>query len=264
MFFFKFKKQKNSQQDNEFVDKEIKKIPKVISIIFFVYIVLFLALMIWLFYFKATYYISPVQGTSMQPTINPDIVSQTDSTDFVYVNSRKAGTYGDIVTIDVGAEKPIIKRIIGTQGDLVSIYIADDGYYHVAMLYKNTRNVVVLNEDYIKSYSLWTSAREGILQNEVIYEKQFYDTFLNGATNLEIIDGVLFYEIPENFYFCLGDNRAVSSDSRSRGVFNKDQIKGVAEIIVKDGNINSGWLLGKKISAISAYYWEKIENSFAR
>lgn len=262
MFFFK--SHKNSKKEDEFVEKEIKKIPKVISIMFFVYIILFLALMVWLFYFKATYYISPVQGTSMQPTINPEISSQLDSNDFVYVNGRKTGTYGDIVTIDVGAENPIIKRVIGMEGDLVSIYMTEDGYYHVAILYRYTRDVVILEEEYIKSYSKWTSSREGIVVSNVVYEKQFYDTFLKSGSNLENIDGVLFYEVPKNAYFCLGDNRAVSSDSRSRGVFSKNQIKGVAEIIVKYGNVSSGSLLGKKIAAIAAYYWEKIEKSFAR
>ena len=264
MFLFKFKKHKTTQKEKDFIEREIKKIPRVISIIFFVYMILFLIIMIWLFYFKATYYISPVRGTSMQPTINSTTTNENVSDDIVYVNSKKIGSYNDVVTIDVGSSNPIIKRVIGMQGDLVSIYVTEGGYYHVAILYKYTKDVVILEEDYIKSYSGWTNTRDSLVYSGVTYEKSFYDTFLKNGQNVESIEGVLFYEIPENAYFCLGDNRAVSSDSRTRGVFSKNQIKGVAEIIVKDGNVNSGWLFGKKLSAIVAYYWGKIEDSFAR
>ena len=36
----------------------------------------------------------------------------------------------------------------------------------------------------------------------------------------------------ENEYYCLGDNRPVSNDSRNLGPFTDDRIKGIAFIII--------------------------------
>ena len=100
---------------------------------------------------------------------------------------------------------------------------------------------------------------------DVVYAKDFYNTFFGQEDeNIVQIDGVLYYQIPKNKYFCLGDNRAYSYDSRSRGLFDKSRLTGVAEIIVKDGALSTGSLASKKINAIVSYYWKRLEKSFAR
>lgn len=269
---FKKSNHKETQQEREFVEKEVKKIPKVISIMFFVYIVLFLSTMVWFFVFKSTYYISKVEGSSMKPTINSGISdSSKDSEDFVYVNTKNKGSHGDIVVIqEFENSEKIIKRIIATAGDKISIYVAEDGFYHVNINYAGTDNVVMLEEDYIKSYYEWRN--QGIymqtkMDNGITYEYTFYSNFINNGSgykaNVSQIDGVYFYEVPTNSYFCMGDNRSVSDDSRRRGVFTANQISGVADIIVRYGSVGGNTLL-KKLSAISAFYWSRLEDTFAR
>ena len=273
MFSFKFKRRKHKETEAErkYIDREVKKIPKVISIIFLVYILIFLGSMIWYFYFKSTYYISTVEGSSMQPTINVNIQKESQAEDLVYVNRRIKGERGDIVTIEVdgvkGKEK-IIKRILAKEGDQVSIYVADDGFYHVAIKYSWADKVEILQEDYIKSYNEWRNSGNHAYEKvvgDVVYAGDFYNTFFGQEDeNIVQIDGVLYYQIPKNKYFCLGDNRAYSNDSRSRGLFDKSRITGVAEIIVKDGALSTGSLASKKINAIVSYYWKRLEKSFAR
>ena len=277
MFKFKFirRKHKETAEEREFVEREVKKIPTAISIIFFVYIVIFLSAMIWYFDFKATYYVSVVEGGSMQPTINSGIADRSsNSEDFVYVNTRKTGERGDIIIIqDDTSQKPIIKRIIGKEGDKVSIFVSSDGNYHVSIKYAWSEEPEVLQEEYVKSYDLWTKSTFSSyftkkIDGGVTYENAFYYQFINDGEgykeNISVIDGVYYYEVPSDCYFCLGDNRAVSSDSRMRGVFKKEQIKGVADIIVKGGSLSSGNLGLKKFSAIFSFYWGKIEELFSR
>mgnify|MGYP003571395752 CR=1 FL=1 len=270
MFSFKFKRNthKETEAERRYVEREVKKIPKVISVIFFIYITIFLSLMIWYFYFKSTYYVSTVEGSSMQPTINVGIQKESQSEDMVYVNRRIKGERGDIVTIETSSDNKIIKRIIAKEGDKVSIYVADDGFYHVAIMYNWSQEVEILEEDYVKSYAEWRNggnhSSEKILEN-VTYALDFYNTFLSDmGENVTKIDGAYYYQVPKDCYFCLGDNRAYSNDSRSRGVFKKSQIKGVAEIIIKGGSLESGSLASKKFNAIISYYWKRLEKSFMR
>ena len=96
----------------------------------------------------------------MQPTINSGIAERSSSSeDFVYVNTRKKGNHGDIVILkEESSSKPIIKRIIAKEGDLVSIFVGDDGYYHVSLQNSWESEPQILQEDYVKSYEIWTNS----------------------------------------------------------------------------------------------------------
>lgn len=265
MFKFKFKRKKVTKDQEEYVEREVKKMPRTVSAIFLVYVIIFVSIIIWFIVFKNTYYISDVQGPSMSPTLNSGVADNDSSTkqDFVYVNMKKEPAREDIVTINTG-NKLIIKRVIATGGDKITIRIADDGYYHVCIQYAGSEEVIVLEEDYIKSYSGWTSAKSAYPKDGQLYEYDFYNKFLN-TTDVSVIDGVYYYEVPENNYFCLGDNRAVSLDSRDKGTFKRVQIKGVAEIIVKNGCKSSGIsTFFKKIGSIISFYWKNTEKVLAR
>lgn len=270
MFKFKRKKQMASREKDEFVDKEIKKAKKALTIIFFIYVVIFLSAIIWYFSFKSTYYISTVVGSSMQPTINPGITTEHQSQDFVYVNNKEKPDHGDIVVIKTTKDN-IIKRVIGMEGDKVAITVGEDGLYHVSIIYAGQEDTIVLQEDYIKSYEEWKYAGTYIAtvtDGGVIYEKAFYQKFINnGAGYYEEavnIDGTYFYEIPEDYMICLGDNRSVSNDSRFYGAFSEQQVRGVADIIVRNGSTDEGSLFWKKFVAITSFYWGEIEKLFAR
>ena len=266
MFRYKFKKQRQTKARKKFEEDLDRKIPMWMTAMFTIYIVLFLTLFIWFFWFKSTYYVSDIYNVSMQPTLNADVSGNT-AQDSVYVNTRARHKHGDIITI---SKKPnnIIKRLIAMEGDKVSIVVGEDNLYHVNIIYNGEQNITVLQEDYIKSAEEWRfSGRYAstVLDNGNLYEKVFYQNFLQEKDDkVSFVGGIYFYEVPEGVYFCLGDNRELSSDSRENGCFAKKDVTGVAEIIIKNGAIHSGWDFWKRLSAIFMFYWSKIEDSFAR
>ena len=138
--------------------------------------------------------------------IKPMLVKQSSMEPNFYENdylfaSKQAYTLfgsperGDVVVFhsdlvqENGDEKMLIKRIIGLPGDTITI--TDDTVYI---------NGEALQEDYVKEKG--TNNAQG-----------------NGVTDLVV---------PEDSYFCMGDNRRVSVDSRdpSVGVVSRDQLIG--------------------------------------
>lgn len=137
-----------------------------------------------------------VKQTSMQNTFQPN--------DYVIMYKLayagdKTPQRGDVVIFqseieneETGKDKLLIKRVIGLPGDTIKI---EDGKVYL--------NGELFEEDYIKDG--YTPA---------------------GNTPAE---GELF-AVPEDEYFCMGDNRVVSLDSRYTevGTITEDQIEGKA------------------------------------
>lgn len=135
-----------------------------------------------------------VKQTSMLETFQPN--------DYVIVYKRaysgsKTPQRGDVVIFqselvneETGGDKLLIKRVIGLPGD--TIRIENEQVY---------LNGEMLHEDYI---------RDGITPSVEIPRE--------GET----------FTVPEDQYYCMGDNRVVSVDSRYSevGTVSKDQIKG--------------------------------------
>ena len=138
--------------------------------------------------------------------IKPTLVKQSSmepnfyENDYLFVSKQSYKLFGtpqrgDVVVVhsalvqENGDEKMLIKRIIGMPGDTITI--TDDTVYI---------NGEALEEDYVKE--------EGT----------------NNAQGTGVKDLV----VPENSYFCMGDNRRVSVDSRdpSVGCVSRDQIIG--------------------------------------
>lgn len=277
-------KSRRDIKGEEFIERSVRKYPKVIFWIFLFYFVLFASYMIWYFYFISTHTLSSVDGISMQNTLNSSATSSNDCFDWVYVNNNDTPEHFDIITIsstqlgEDGISKiSLIKRAIALEGDLVTIKKAngdgEDGYFHVYIQREGELAPTRLDEGYIKSYEEWStmaSHTEWHLDNlelvKIEYEQMFYQTFLNEKDeNVVKIGDTWYYKVPENSVFYLGDNRAHSSDSRVRGVASFDDIEGVAEIILKDAQLATDTqLIWIKTSSICQYYWKEMENVFAR
>lgn len=104
---------------------------------------------------------------------------------------------GDIIVFEAPSEpdKDFIKRVIGTEGDIVGL---EDG-------------MVTLNGELLDESKY--------LDNQV---KTYGGNFLNEGDEVEV---------PEGFFFVLGDNRSYSSDSREWGFVPKGNIVGAAVFI---------------------------------
>lgn len=145
-----------------------------------------------------------VYGDSMKPTLS--------SGDVIY--AQKISTYfhsykrGDIVILDghdmegYYSKEYLVKRIVGLPGETVKI---EDGNVYIKPADSN--EFYLLQENYLPEGTKTTMMDDAMKKgNEIV--------------------------LGDNEYYCLGDNRPVSNDSRNLGPFTADRIKGVAIIRV--------------------------------
>lgn len=134
-------------------------------------------LLVYIFLRSFVFSVIVVSGDSMLPNFYDGEVLLGDTV----MARRGAYTYGDVVIINTGKkiegeDKIIIKRVIGLGGDTVDIR---DGYVYV-------------NNEAVDEYYL----PDNVLTNEVVNEVTF-----------PIV-------LEDDEIFVLGDNRAISADSR--------------------------------------------------
>lgn len=182
--------------ENEQIPQEKKKsgadavLDYVLEILDAIVIAVFAMIVLFTFLIR----IITVSGPSMNNTLHDKDVLLLSS--FAYEPEK-----GDIVVVESSAfGDTIIKRIIATEGQTVDIdYDAEGG----CKVYVDGE---VITEDYIA---------EPMLEMQG-YSKSFYD-----AENT-----VYHYEVPRGNVFVMGDNRNVSSDSRTIGFVDEDEIVG--------------------------------------
>ncbi len=153
------------------------------------------------------YIYTGIEGPSMKPTINAEAPNNGEPYDYAYVNTYQKGTYGDIIVIkhtsQDGVTKYVIKRLIGMEGDTVTI--DNTGTY--TKLYVND---VLIDEPYLS---------EDNLKYDGIGNESKSKT---GVTSITLQKGKIFY---------MGDNRRESSDCRNYSYTSVPNCESVDNII---------------------------------
>ena len=193
------------------------------------------------FAFYSKYAYVSVFNVSMQNTLNPNIKDGSQTQDAVYVEFTDKINYGDIVIIKTNISPKsdtIIKRALGFGGDYISIIKIND-QFKLCRKNKDSNEVEIVNEKYIKDQHEWNSLSEIVVQN-VFYEAEFYEKFnslgyISNNFEVEGVGQVKFFKVPDDEFFFLGDNRAQSTDAREIGMQKTENIEGKVVKIVHNG-----------------------------
>ncbi|MCH5171227.1 MAG: signal peptidase I [Erysipelotrichales bacterium] len=176
-----------------------KKTTKVIDIILTVGIVLCLGLAGVFLYRNICYDEIVVSGNSMETTLHNGDFGLMKTTKYAINHIKRFDIVIVEVDNDTSNEHDIIKRVIGLPGEKIKIEANGD---------------VLINGSIIEEPFL-TVAKSNT------YRPNAYGCFEE-------------YVIPSDSYFCLGDNRGASADSRNRGALSKEHILGVLKVIYKE------------------------------
>lgn len=282
----------NKEEFIQDIDKKKKEETKSIAlyltthITLYIVLIFFLIFFVWYTVFSVTHRYYIVEGASMQPYLNASIAptDTSSSQDAVYVNlNGKIEVYDVVVIEGVSKTSPsIIKRVVAEEGDFVSIAKSGNSFFlfridaedmtlnenneyttlvsdENALVFENERNT-----GYEIRYVDWNGVDERVY-NGVHYDYGFYSQFIQGYVNESDAysyyvssDNLIYVQVPENSTFCLGDNRAHSSDSRTYGFISYDNIVGDVEITVYN------YSFVNRVFEVIKYYYYQVEEFFAR
>ncbi len=193
--------------------------------IFIVLIFLIILAMGSIFFSTFKYY--QIKQDSMKPLFNN--YENFEISDGVFVKMGSDFEVGDIVVLKY-AENSLIKRVIGTGGDKISIVkksFPDRVEYLVQRIAKGTTIAYTLVENYINDED-----PQGMRK---VYET--FETYLINTNHEKttIFDGesfVTYLVLAEDEVFYLGDNRGSSLDSSRNGPAKVEDVIGKVEIVV--------------------------------
>lgn len=224
--------------------------------------------------------------------------SSKQSLDAVYVDCVTGLKDYDIVVVERPNSDSVIKRLMASEGDFITIAkgTTQDGedcfyFYRIKSgtdLTNFADSDALIKEEndengyHIRGYQDWWANREVSLEITVVlsgteykstYEENFYNTFslyeCDNLTESGVFvgekftyfvsqSGLVYVQVPEGKVFCMGDNRAHSTDSRENGFFLKSNIVGRAEFIIYNHNF------GNRLLEVVKFYFREIETFFAR
>ena len=173
-----------------------------------------------------------IVGHSMQPTFNQSLPAWEDAEtskykDIAFANRFEKGTNGDIVIINTKEDGAVIKRIIATGGQELTLRYEPDGFYYFYVKSKNQEKGEKLVEEYIL--------------NRADMNQEYWQRFRDNNYDLiisEISTKETTIYIPEGKVFVLGDNRKISNDSSYYGPVDAENILGkIAFSYAYDENI---------------------------
>ena len=267
---------------NEKKKEETKSIAWYLTTHITLYIVLifFLIFFAWYTYFVVTHRYYIVYGPSMKPILNEQVADNDENSamDAVYVNLYDKIEVGDIVVInDVSSSgESIIKRVVAESGDYVTIAKSGDSFYLYripkSMMSQNSNgekesllsdsNAIVLENESSSGYEVIWDESSIYVDGNYTYEYKFYDRFFSdNSLNYDYYisqDGLKYVCVPDGYSFCLGDNRAVSADSRRYGFISNENMVGNVELIVYD------YSFGNRVLEVIKFYYTQVEDFFAR
>ena len=179
----------------------------IISIVIIIFLSFVLA-------FNIVYTKSVVKGSSMENTLS--------NGDRVYINKYEKGDKGDIVVVDTHnlenwnhmlEGRYIVKRLIATEGDMVSIKNSAVGVYEV----------------FVNNQLVITKHIDGLAPSFVDF-CDYVNHNINDTTRIQ--DGNVVVKKGE--VFLLGDNWQISYDSATVGPVSATSMVGRVDIVVSD------------------------------
>jgi hypothetical protein len=281
------------QYDKKKGKKETKNLAVYLTttITLYIFLLFFAIFFTWYTVFISTHKYYKVVGPSMKSTLNATI-ADTDidkSIDAVYVNTMSKVRVFDMIVAERG-EDDVIKRVLAQEGDFITIAKDVTGntqnyYFYRIAAGQNPQEIsdadAMLDESTgengykIRGYADWNNNRSpyshaievggATLTNS--YETIFYNTFLKQFEGKDLAtydnvyvseNGLIYVQVPEGKYFCMGDNRGHSDDSRKNGFYDVEYIVGRVEFIVYDHNF------GNRLWEVVKYYFGQVEEFFAR
>jgi len=142
-----------------------------------------------------------VYGSSMEPNLYEGDVIFAQKISTYFDNYKR----GDVVILDGSNlegythDEYLIKRVIGLPGETIKI---ENGKVYIKKV--GASDFEELNEDYLAPGTITTVSGLGLAKG--------YNEITLSSTE----------------YYCMGDNRVPSNDSRNLGPFSEDRVKGVA------------------------------------